>query len=229
MSDEQQVVNPTESTPVETVVNPAEATTVEKVVEQPKAEPTVPYDRFQEVIKEKQYYQELVQQLASRQGQGETPKQVENDPYAGMDAETAQFYRNLDKRTQGLIQQEAQKLAEPMKRQLENQALQVSKILEQQFRQQNKDVEPNSAEEKEIASYIRMGVPIDKATMAVMGNKRLASAQNQKVQIQQVKTQQKANANLETSSILSHSVMPESKKLSFKENFEKRAAEFGLT
>ncbi len=222
MQDENQVVNPVEQTATEQQdANPQQ--TESSPVEVKEVQPTIPYDRFKEVNDEKNYYKELLSQsIATRQQQGETKQQIEEDPYAGMDPDVAAWQRQQDKRTQSLILKEAQKLAEPIRQQLQNTTLQVSKLLEQQFRAVNKDVPAGSMEEQRIAALIGMGVKPDEASWAVMGPKRTAQAQGQKQQQVQTKIQQKAQANLETSGISSHSGLPNGKKLSFREDLARQ-------
>lgn len=233
--DDKDVNMEQEASPVEDAevldVNESESSTdevSEATEEQAPQEQTVPYDRFREINEEKKYYQQLVNQLASRQEKGETVKEVEEDPYANMTAEELQFYRNLDSRTQKLIQREAQKLAQPLQSQVQTLASQVTQMIEKDFRAKNKDVEPNSQEEKQIADLIRKGVDLEQATWAVMGPKRVQSAGSTKKQVQQRKTQQKQAANLETSSIPNGSPLPKTENLSFREDLDRRMREAGL-
>lgn len=202
-------------------VSGEESSASEKQVQQ------VPYDRFREVNEERKQLQELVQQLASRQDKGETAREVEDDPYSGMDAETAHFYRNLDTRTQKLIQREAQRIAQPMQQQYQSLAKTVSELLTNNFRQSNKDVEPNSQEEKKIASLVSKGIDLDSATWAVMGPKRVESVKKGKVVKTQNQVQKKAQANLETQSIPRNSPLPK-EKLSFREQMMRALEENGI-
>lgn len=222
MQDENQVVNQTvEQTATEQDASnqQAESSTVEVVKE---TQPTIPYDRFKEVNDEKNYYKDLLaQSIATRQQQGETKQQIEEDPYAGMEPEVAAWQRQQDKRVEKLILKEANKLAEPLRKQLQATNMYVTQIIERDFRTNNKDVPPNSAEEKEISDLIGRGLSVQRATWAVMGEKRAAQAGVKKQEVQQTKNQQKAQANLETNSIPSHSGLPKGTKLSFREEMAK--------
>lgn len=229
MDDVKEPVEPSSTEPgVEAtppVAEPEEATSQEAV--QQEEVQTVPYDRFREVNEEKKYYQKLVEQLASRQTSGETQKQVEQDPYANMSAEEAHFYRNLDARNKRLIQEEAKRLADPIVRQNQVLARQVSQMMERDFRKSNTDVVPNSEEEQKIANYISMGMTPDDAAWAVMGKKRLEAERVGKAKQQQKKVEQKIKANLETNSIPNGSPISQ-KKLSFREELDAKMQEAGL-
>ena len=159
------------------------------------------------------------------------PSQQEVDiitKYGAQDANTREFLRDMTQE----MRREANKIADERSSQLtrENEALRrtVAGIQEKIFRQENIDVEPNSPEEKEIATYVSMGMPLDKATKAVMFDKRVAEAQRgTKVQ----KTKQattKAQANLEQSSIPRKSGIPEGENLSFKEKMRRGMDKVGL-
>ena len=211
----------------------ADSSTVE-LVETPtpkvvqEAEKTVPYDRFREVNEEKKQLQALVQQLATRQEKGETLKEIEADPYDGMSADELKFYRSLDQRTQNLIQKEAGRIAAPLQNQVQKLATQMTRIMEQEFRTKNTDVEPNSQEEQKIAGLINNGLSLDEATWAIMGPKRVKAAESVKHQVVQTKTQQKQQANLETSGIPNGSPLPRTEKLGFREFLDAQMKKEGL-
>ena len=217
-STEETDVDQTDSSTVE----PEEATSPKEAVQN-----TVPYDRFKEVIDEKNQYLELIKTMSQRQQTGETPKQVEQDPYAGMDAETAQFYRNLDQRTQSMIQREAEKLSKPLVQQTEYLKSQLARIQEKEFRTTNKDVEPNSREEKEIAHLISAGLDPEKAAWAVMGPKRIEMAKTESAKKKDIKIKQKAEANLETG-IAPQSGVPKGQNMSFRDKLEANARKLGI-
>jgi len=188
-------------------------------------EQQVPYDRFKEVNDERNYWREQFTQLTSKSQQ---PKAEESDPYASMDAQTRVFYQDLDKRIEKLADKKLTAKESEYKAALEALASQNAKIQEKLFRQEQVDVKPGSREEVEIANLIRLGVEPDKAAWAVMGQKRVELAKAGKQQQQQKKTQQKAQANLETGGIPSNSGVPTGERLSYRDDLDRRMKELGL-
>jgi len=184
----------------------------------------VPYDRFKEVNEEKKYWQDKFSDLASKQQQLPQPQtpQQEADMYAGMDAQTKVFYQDLDARNKRMFQQMFEEKEKNYTATIQALAQQNARIQEKLFRQEQVDVKPGSKEEAEIANLIRAGVDPDKAAWAVMGPKRVEAAKSLKQQQQQKKTQQKAQANLETGGVPSHSGLPTGEKLSFREDLDRR-------
>jgi len=211
-----------EATSQEAVQEVAEETEEVEEIQQ------VPYDRFKEVNEEITRLQDLVQTLAQRQNQGETPKEVESDPYAGMTPEEVAFYRNSDMRTKKLIQEEAKKLSAPLVQQNQAIAKKLSMIMEKDFRKSNEDVLPDSKEEQQISQLISQGVAPDQAAWAIMGPKREASAKSQKQVKQQKKVKQKAQANLETQGIPQNNGLPNKAQPSFREDLDAQFKAAGL-
>jgi len=219
-----------ESLPSEDVNEEEQSTSeLEEATSQEAAqeEQTVPYDRFKEVIDERNHLRELSRNFAERKQQGETVQQIEDDPYKGMDAETEKFYRDLDKRTQRQVETTAKKIAAPIMKENEAIKRQLSVILEKDFRKANEDVPMNSKEEGEIAALIRMGVDPEKAAWAVMGPKRVESAKTVKKQQTKEKVQKKAEANLESGGIPAQNGLPQTK-LDFRDDLDKQFREAGL-
>lgn len=229
MEEQEQVVNTVEATATEgvTVESPATEEGVKQVASPTTESPMVPYDRFQEVIREKQELREIVKQLAARQTQGETPKQVEQDPYAGMDAEQQAFWRNADARTKRMIQEEAKKIAEPIMQQNQVLIQKVGSLIEKDFRGQHKDVIPGSIEERQIIEKINAGYSPDDAVWSVMGPKRAEAAKKSVVVKEQTKIQQKIQANSEQPLPIQLAI-PTGNKLSFREQLDRAAREAGF-
>ena len=227
MEQENDVIVEPSTTDVETAPSTVELeeTPSPKVVQEEK---TVPYERFREVNEEKRQLQALVQQLAGRQEKGETTHEIEQDPYDGMSADEMKFYRGLDKRTQNLIQKEAQRIAAPLQGQVQKLATQMTRIMETEFRTKNTDVEPNSQEEQKIAGLINFGLSLDEATWAIMGPKRVEAAKSVKEKSVQNKNQIKQAANLETSGIPHGSPLPKTEKLGFREQLASLMSQNGL-
>ena len=242
MTEEVQDVNPTEQSAVEPGVQKEESPTSElaeptaeqgvqqeEQVEEPESqEQQVPYTRFKEVLDERNQMTEIVKNLANRQQTGETKKQVEDDPYAGMTAEEAHFYRNLDGRMQKIVQKEAAKIAEPFAQQSQAMAKQLAALQTERIFEANKDLLPGSKEEKDVAELMKLGVPKDKAVWAVLGPQRAQSAQKQSKVVKQQKTQQKIQANVETQTVAPDSGLLPQEKLSFREKADKIFREGGL-
>jgi hypothetical protein len=100
---------------------------------------------------------------------------------------------------------------------------------EQEEQPEEQVAQQPAQEEQEIANYVAMGMPLDKATWAVMGPKRSEDARRTAGKTQQQKTKAKVKANLEQSSVPKSSNIPDGKKLSFREEIELRAREAGLS
>jgi hypothetical protein len=233
MPEEEDIDVQTDPSPVEDVdtdpstVDPGEPTPQEGGQD---SEQSVPYDRFKEVNDERNYLREQVNALAQKPHvqQGPVSPTQEADPYAGMNAETKVFYQDLDQRAAKIASKEVQKAEERHKQLVENLQVQNARIQAKLFRQEQADVIPGSKEENEIARYISMGIPPDKAAMAVMGDKRINSAKSGKTQIQKTKAEQKAQANLETAGIPTNSGIPTGEKLSYRDDLDRRFRAAGL-
>ena len=111
--------------------------------------------------KAEQLAQLALQKLQNPQAQPET------DPYAGMDAPTAEFYRNMDKR----IEQKATQLADQriagVLQAVDAGRRELASIKISQFRKENPDIVPGSKEESAIAGYVQQGMDLDMAKKIV--------------------------------------------------------------
>ena len=156
-----------------------------------------------------------------------TPQQPETDPYAGMDAQTRVFYEDLERRNNKLFDKRIAERERDYQAKIDALANSTAQLQEKMFRQTNTDVEPGSIEEKEIAGYIRMGMPPEKAAMAVLGEKRIKDAQRQTNLKAKTSPQVKAQANLNTSSVPQGS-LPQKERLSFAQRLEKNMKEANI-
>lgn len=239
MEDEQDVSQ--ESSPADEVVaDPSTETpevsaeeTAEQSVQEEQIQPgPVPYDRFQEVIQEKNELKQQVGQLIQKFQQPTAPAHTQQEAdfirkYGANDAQTQLFLTELDKHIEHKATQVGHRMAEPIQR--ENEALKrvVASLQEKQFRVENKDVPPNSAEESQISQLIRAGLPLEKATWAVMGPKRVADAQRVHKVKQQATNKTKVQATQERSSIPEMAGLPK-EKLSFREQIDLGMKKAGL-
>lgn len=226
MPDETPDVTADSSTAPDVNAESSTAAPVETTTSKVEQEQAVPYDRFKEVAEEKNYWREQAMLANQRQTQ---PVQAEpSDPYAGMDAQTRVFWQEVDKRTEVKIKAAKEEARREYQAGIESLALQNAKVQEKLFRTEQKDVVPGSREEVEIANLIRMGLDPEKAAWAVMGPKRVESAGNIRQVQKQNKTQEKAQANLETASIPANHGIPQKENLSFRERLAAKMQGAGL-
>ena len=201
---------------------PVETTTTK--VEQEKV---VPYDRFKEVADEKNYWREQAIAASQRQQSVQSMQEL-SDPYAGMDAQTKVFWQEIDKRTDNKVKAAREEERRNYQAGIDALSLQTAKIQEKLFRNDAKDVMAGSPEELEIANLVRSGLDLERATWAVMGPKREAAAKSVAQVKQQVKTQQKAQANLENASMPTNNGIPTKERLSFREQLASKMQEAGI-
>jgi len=209
---------------------PSEATEEQAVEEQPR---TVPYERFQEVIQEKNEARQQMAELISKfqQPNAPVPTQQEADiiqKYGAQDPATREFLRELKAEMRKEAQSVGRELAAPIVR--ENEALRrsVAQLQEKDFRLSNEDVKPGSPEENEIAQYVAMGMPYNKAAMAVMGPKRIEGAQFKGKVAKTTNNKTKVQATQERSSIPQTTGLPQNSSLSFKEKLDRAMRENGM-
>jgi len=210
-----------------------EATSQEATEKEQTQSEHVPYDRFQDVVQQKQHWQDIATQLTEKFQQPNAPAATQQEmdviqKYGAQDPATREFLRDIREQNKVDTQKQIESAAQPLIR--ENEALRrtVASMQERVFRQENKDVKQGSPEEVEIARYISMGMPLDKATMAVMGSKRIEEAKTVG-QVKAVnKNKVKANANLETQSIPQVSGLPQHKSMNFKNQLRENMNKSGL-
>ncbi|MBU0598898.1 hypothetical protein KKF61_08010 [Patescibacteria group bacterium] len=155
------------------------------------------------------FYQQQLE--ASRQ-----PQKVEDNPYAGMDAETEKFYRHLDERAQRIARQENSVL----KQQIEIGKKEIALLRTEQFFKDFPDIKQGSQEEREVAALVSRGYPPKDARKIVLFDRiDKQAAVKAKTQVQQ-KTQQKRQANVEQSSGVSAGALPKPNE-TFEQTFNK--------
>ena len=149
----------------------------ESQVEQPiTAEPEKkfnmpPQERWEAMVKDKQEAERRAQQaeamarmaLEKLQPTQAPTAQQEIDRYAGMAPETAEFYRNLDRRIDIAAEQKANEKLELGRKQMEAMQQKVIALEVDRFREKNPGIKPNSAEETAISGYINQGHTLDNA------------------------------------------------------------------
>ena len=137
--------------------------------------------------KAEQLAQLALQKLQNPQAQPET------DPYAGMDAPTAEFYRNMDKR----IEQKATQLADQriagVLQAVDAGRRELASIKISQFRKENPDIVPGSKEETAIAGYVQQGMDLDMAKKIVRYD--TLESENRALKAKQSSVGQKVAAN----------------------------------
>jgi len=233
MAEETQDVNTEDSSTTEDV-NTEDSSTSEDVndtedsstTEEQTHEETVPYDRFQSA---NERAGKAEQETAYYKGLAERPEVVQptTDPDANLDPQTRDFYHNMDKRTQGLIDKAVDAERKVYQANYTALASQNAKMQEKFFRQEVTDVVPDSPEDIKIANKIAAGYTPEDAAWAVMGAKRVESAKVTGKTKQQNKTQMKADANLEVSGVPPNSGVPTGEKLSFRETLDKKMRDAG--
>jgi len=227
MSDEIQDVNTDPSPAPDVNAESSTAAPVETTTSKVEQEKVVPYDRFKEVADEKNYWREQAMAASQRQ-QPAQQTQEPSDPYAGMDAQTKVFWQEVDKRTETKIKAAKEEARRDYQSTIDALSLQTAKIQEKLFRNDAKDVVAGSPEELEIANLVRAGLDLERATWAIMGPKREAAAKSVAQVKQQVKTQQKAQANLENASMPANNGIPTKERLSFRERLASKMQESGI-
>jgi hypothetical protein len=175
-----------------------ETATPQKAEAQPAEEeqgetPLHEHPRFKEVIEEKNYWRQLVEQLvAQRQVPQPSPAQPQQDQYSGMTPEEKVFWQNVDARAEQKAKQIMQSQINP---QLEAAKQEFARLRVEQFYKDHPDIKPGSSEEHQIAEKVKSGYLPDDAYRIVMwpkvvGQKRV---NNQEEQKQKIEAKRKAN------------------------------------
>ena len=231
MLDEEQGVNEeitqpqaeeTES-PTEEVTQESEDTgeaTQQQAEVQPTQEQAVPYDRFKDVIEEKNYYKSLLEkQMASQKPVEQAPQQMGNTP------EEREFWNQVGKVSQKQAETLMKAKELQFQQQLEAQQRVIGTLLSRDFRRNHSDVKPDSPEEYKISQKIQMGYDPDDAYKVVMFEKQGQTANQRAQQSVKQKLQVKKKANVETNSV-QQGGLPHPKE-SFRETLERHGNEDG--
>jgi len=132
------------------------------------------HPRWQERQRELEALRAQNQQLldaVQRIAQPVTQAQPPADPYAGMDAATAEFYRNMDRRIEQKAQEISVRQMQPILQSMDLGRQQLAKVTLVNFYKENPDITPNSAEAQAIAQKIQQGYDLEDAKWVVMGPK----------------------------------------------------------
>ena len=185
--------------------------------EQPVAEKEAPlheHPRFQEVVGEKNWYkQQLEQQLQRQQSQQQFQQPQAPDPYAHLTPEEQRWYRERDTQVKDLARREAEKyIQQNVKPVIDAGRMEMAKMSVTEFRRAHSDIKPNSPDEISIAEKINTGYTPDDAYWAVMGPRGIRVAEEKsKLQYKQ-RVEAKKKANVESRSLPSKTVIPSGKK-----------------
>ena len=174
--------------------------------------------RFKEVIDEKNWYKQQLEQQMARQQQPPQQPQQPADPYAGMDAETARFYQNMDTRIEQKAKQILQTNVTP---QIQQGIEEIARLRVEQFRKDHSDVKASSPEEMQIAQKIRSGYLPEDAYRAVMWDKKVGEKRTTNTQQQQQRLDAKRQANVVSPNSVSQASVPP-KKETFKEELARK-------
>lgn len=136
-----------------------------------------PQERWEELRRQREDAERRAQQAEAMARMAlekiQSPQQVqpEVDPYAGMDAATAEFYRNMDKRIEQKAGQLAQVQIQGVLQSLDLGRRELAEIKINQFRQANPDIKPGSQEEAQIAGFVSQGYDLNSAKKLAMYDK----------------------------------------------------------
>lgn len=165
---------------------------------QQEEEPRVPYQRLKEVVDEKNWYKQQLEQAYQRQ-QPQQPQQPQiSDEYAGMTPEEERFYRAIDKRAERIAEHKVEEKLRRIEPTLDAGRMELAQLKVNQFRAAHADIKPNSPEEVAIAEKITMGYNPDDAYWAVMGPRGIRVAEDKAKQQIKQNIAQKKQANVES-------------------------------
>lgn len=208
MPEEVQDVAPA-SSPADVTASSAEAPETE-VSQQAPASPSpveeqrVPYDRFQEVIREKQALQEQTQQLMGLLQQRQAPPVTPpaHDPWDGLvnhqDAGTAQFYQNLQRVVRAERQAAKQEAVAELQPVIQAGMERIAQMDIREFRKDNPEIKPGTEEERQVIAYMNGQVdgirhPLESAKRNAMYDRLEQENRALKGKQQQVPRKQAAN------------------------------------
>jgi hypothetical protein len=202
---------------------PAEQGETQGQEEQQTEEARVPYSRFKDVVEEKNWYKQQLEQRLSQQ-QPQQQQQPATNPYAGMTPEEERFWRAVDERARMQAAEQFKQIAPVID--AGRQELATMKV--QQFRNAHPDIKPDSPEEIAIAEKINAGYPPEDAYKLVMWDRRVAQAEKQANSVVKQKIEAKKQANVEQSSIPQGTTAPIKSKMTLRERIEQNAREIGF-
>ena len=148
---------------------------------QPEPEKTFnmpPPERWEELRKQRedaerraQQAEQLAQLALQKLQTPQVTVQPDVDPYAGMDAATAEFYRNMDKRIEVKATQLAEQKLQGVLQAVDAGRRELAEIKISQFRKDNPDIKLGSQEEALIAGYVQSGYDLQSAKKLALYDK----------------------------------------------------------
>ncbi len=195
---------------------PAKEGETQEQEEQQAEESRVPYSRFKDVVEEKNWYKQQLEQRLSQQIQQQQPN---IDPYAGMTAEEEKFFRMMDARAERIAARTLGQIS-PV---IDAGRMELATIKVQQFRSEHPDIKPNSPEEIAIAERISSGYALEDAYKVVMYDKKVADSEKQANTATKQRIEAKKQANVEQQSIPQGATPPTKEKLTLRQRIERDA------
>jgi len=184
------------------------------------------HPRFKEVVDEKNWYKERLQEVMNRpQPTQPQQPQTQQDPYAGYSAEEQVFLRQRDERTRQILREEIGKNINP---QIEAAKNEFARIRVEQFHKDHPDIKPNSPQETQIAGKISQGYLPEDAYRSVMWDKNVGQKRETSEQQQQQKLQAKRQANVVSPGSVSQASVPPTKE-TFDEEIARRVRTENIT
>ncbi len=163
---------PSESQPSEQGTPPSTQPESQKPFNMP------PQERWDAILREREEAKqqakearELAQLALQKLQTPQQPSQPESDPYAGMDAPTAEFYRHLDKRIEVKATLLAEQKVQGVLQSLDAGRRELAEIKISQFRRDNPEIRPDSVEERAIAGYVQSGFDLNSAKKLALYDK----------------------------------------------------------
>lgn len=166
-------------------------------------EQRVPYDRFKDVVEEKNYYKQLLaQQMQHQQQSVVQPPQVQ-DKYANLPPEEQLFYRRQEEMMRNIAKEIAEEKEKKFNTQLQFFQQRDAQNTVDRFRKEHPDIKAGSYEEHEIADKIKTGYQPNDAYWSVMGPRGVKNAESTAHTKVKQQMQVKKKANVEQSSVQS--------------------------
>lgn len=176
---------------------PAKEGEVQEEVEEQETEdvPLHEHPRFKEVIEEKNWYKNQMEQLMQLQ---QAPQQQPTTPQEPQERGNTPEEREFWRAQRQIAKEEAERVYQSkVTPQLQAGAAELARMKLREFRSNHPDVKANSPEEMEIANRIKTGYDIEDAYWATMGPRGVQRAADQQVKKQKQKIVAKKQANVE--------------------------------
>lgn len=193
-------------------------------VEQVKEPPFHEHPRWKEIQEEKRALQQQNQQLMDvlQKTQAQPHVRVESQPENLTPEENAFWDKNRK-----FLMKEAEPLIQELKKEIQETKMTQMALVYRDFQQRHPDVIPGSSEEAKVADYFRKGLDLDTAYEAVFAPIKAQKEIEKYRQQNQVKTQNKIQANVETSSV-SQSAIPSAQPKNFREKLKAELSKAGF-